>query len=90
MVRYRLTDGRVSGCEVVAGKTPPDADAAVSLTTVHRDALALVRGDLDLNAAFMSGQMKVAGPTGPLLALLAWSQGSEVASWRQALSESTL
>src|SRR5690554_6529540 len=50
-VRLRITEGRVTGCEVVAGKS---SKAPVSLTTTHSDALALVRGELDLNAAFMS------------------------------------
>ncbi|MEO6629943.1 MAG: SCP2 sterol-binding domain-containing protein, partial [Aquihabitans sp.] len=50
----------------------PDAD--VSLTTVYPDAVAVLRGELDLNTAFMQGRMKVAGPTGPLLALIAQAQ----------------
>lgn len=89
VVRYRLVGGRVDRCEVVAGKTPPAPKAEVVLTTPHRDALALVRGELDLNAAFMAGQMKVAGATGPLLDLLAWSQRPEVSAWREALSAAT-
>lgn len=49
-------------------------DVELSLTTVYDDAVAILRGTLDLNTAFMQGRMKVAGPTGPLLRLLAASQ----------------
>ena len=86
VVRLHITEGRVTGCEVVAGKS---AKAPVALTTTHGDALALVRGELDLNAAFMSGQMKVAGSTGLLLDVLAWSQRDEVSAWRSALAAAT-
>ena len=50
----------------------PNADLV--LTTGYPDAVAILRGELDLNTAFMQGRMKVAGPTGPLLALIAQSQ----------------
>ena len=46
-------------------------DVDVTLTDTAANALAIVRGELDPNAAFMRGRTKVAGATGPLLALLA-------------------
>lgn len=46
-------------------------DAEVTLTDTYPNAVALLRGELDPNAAFVRGQTKVAGPTGPLLDLLA-------------------
>lgn len=48
-----------------------DEDLDVTLTDTYANALAIVRGELDPNAAFMRGQTKVAGDTGPLLDLLA-------------------
>ena len=71
-VRYRsvLDGGHLS-------VAPADADAAagddpeVTLTTPHTDALAIARGELDANVAFMRGRSKTTGPTGPLLAVLA-------------------
>ena len=48
-----------------------DEDLDVTLTDTYANALAIVRGELDPNAAFMRGQTKVSGDTGPLLDLLA-------------------
>jgi predicted lipid carrier protein YhbT len=46
------------------------ADAEVTLTTVWSDALAIQKGELDANAAFMQGKVKVAGNMGMMLNLL--------------------
>jgi hypothetical protein len=46
-------------------------DPEVVLTDTYANALAMLRGELDPNAAFVRGQTKVAGETGPLLELLA-------------------
>lgn len=67
-VRYLSTfaDGRVVAAE------PGDAgEWLVSCTLGHDDARAVLDGEADLNALFMSGRMKVAGDaTAPLVALL--------------------
>ncbi len=47
------------------------ADAALKLKSTHDDVRAMLRGELDPNVAFMRGDLKTDGPTGPLLALLA-------------------
>jgi predicted lipid carrier protein YhbT len=46
------------------------ADAEVTLTTVWSDAMAIQKGELDANAAFMQGRVKVAGNMGTVLKLL--------------------
>ncbi|HEY1467083.1 MAG TPA: SCP2 sterol-binding domain-containing protein [Acidimicrobiales bacterium] len=46
------------------------ADAEVTLTTGWADALAIQKGELDANAAFMQGKVKVAGNMGMMLNLL--------------------
>ena len=46
------------------------ADAEVTLTTVWSDAMAIQKGELDANAAFMQGKVKVAGNMGTMLKLL--------------------
>ncbi len=43
----------------------------VELSSTAAEAARLVSGELDANVAWMSGRLKAAGPTGPLLALLA-------------------
>ena len=61
-----LVDGRLASAAL-----DESSEADITLTLSWPDARAVVRGELDLNAAFMSGRMKVSGPTGPLLELLA-------------------
>ena len=46
----------------------------VELTATAAVAGRLVAGEVTPNAAWMSGKLKAAGPTGPLLALLAHAQ----------------
>lgn len=46
------------------------ADAEVTLTTTWSDAMAIQKGELDANAAFMQGKVKVAGNMGTVLNLL--------------------
>jgi predicted lipid carrier protein YhbT len=46
------------------------ADAEVTLTTPWADAMAIQKAELDANAAFMQGKVKVAGNMGIVLALL--------------------
>lgn len=61
----RFEAGRVTGWTLES-----DRDAELTLTIRHPDLLALLAGDADLNALFMSGALKTEGPTGPLLDLI--------------------
>lgn len=62
--------GRVTSC--VPERTP---DAELRLKSTWDDAVAMIRGDRDPNVAFMTGDLKTEGPTGPLLDLLsAWGR----------------
>ncbi len=53
------------------------ADAEVTLTTQWADAMAIQKGELDANAAFMQGKVKVAGNMGKVLALLPITNAAE-------------
>ncbi len=66
-----------------------DGEADLTLTIKYPDALALIRSDLDPNAAFMQGKIKVTGPTGLLLDLLALSVTPERVAARTELSAQT-
>ena len=46
------------------------ADAEVTLTTAHLDAMKIQKGELDANAAFMQGKVKVTGNMAKVMALL--------------------
>lgn len=86
-VRYVTTyaDGRPRTAEPGGS-----SDWDVSLTLSHADARAVLDGDADLNALFMSGRMKVAGElTGPLLDLLKASKAPAVVEARAALAGTT-
>jgi hypothetical protein len=85
-VRYvvRYVDGRVAEASLGAADGPD-----VSLTTKYADAVRLLRGDLDLNAEFMSGRMKVAGSTGRLLDVLSLDGTPEHRAMREELAAAT-
>jgi hypothetical protein len=84
-VRYGTV---LDGGRLVPGEVAAD-DADVTLTLKHPDALAALRGETDLNALFMQGRMKVTGPTGLLLDVLAHAQSDAVADARAALAADT-
>jgi putative sterol carrier protein len=53
------------------------ADPDVTMTLVHADSVAIAQGELDANAAFMQGRMKVAGNMGKMMQLLPLTQSTE-------------
>lgn len=67
-----LVDGRLT--EMRLGTLP---DAELTLTMTYADAVAINRGELDANAAFMQGRMKVAGNMAKMMALLPITATSE-------------
>ena len=66
-VRYYwvLENGKL--LESKLGELP---DAEVTLTQTYEDAMRIQKGELDANAAFMQGRIKVTGNMAKLLALL--------------------
>jgi predicted lipid carrier protein YhbT len=85
-VRYVVTveDGVVAGAVLGA-----DADADVTLTTTYADAVAILQGELDANAAFMQGRVKVVGDMGRLLPLMVLGRTTEREAARSALAAET-
>ncbi len=83
-VAATVTDGRL-----VRGTVGADAAADLTLTVKHADAVALLTAALDPNAAFMQGKIKVAGPTGPLLELLALAQTAPHVAARATVASRT-
>lgn len=83
-ITFTVDGGRLVSC------VPEPADAPeLKLKSTHDDARAMLRGELDPNAAFMTGDLKTDGPTGPLLALLAAFGRPGVVSARRALDAQT-
>jgi putative sterol carrier protein len=60
-----LENGKITESQL--GKLP---DAEVTLTTAYPDALKIQKGELDANAAFMQGKVKVTGNMAKVMALL--------------------
>lgn len=83
-VRWVFEEGRLVTADAEKGAEPD-----VSLTLKHEDARGLVAGTRDLNALFISGQMKVAGATGPLLDLISASRSDEFIDYRNRLEQAT-
>lgn len=67
-----IEDGRV-----VEASLGTDSDADVTLTQTYVDAVAVARGELDANAAFMQGRVKVVGNMGSLMAVMPLTQSPE-------------
>ena len=73
-----LEDGKLLESQL---GTITDADFTMTLT--YEDSVAVAQGELDANAAFMQGRMKVAGNMGKLMQLMPLTQSAEY----QALQE---
>ncbi len=73
-VRYYwvLENGKL--LESKLGELP---DAEVTLTQSYEDAMRIQKGELDANAAFMQGRVKVTGNMAKLLALLPITNSAE-------------
>ena len=54
-----------------------DAGADFTLTSTYDDSVKIQQGELDPNAAFMQGRMKVTGNMGKLMALMPLTQSPE-------------
>lgn len=54
-----------------------DDDAEFTLSTTYDDSVKILNGELDANAAFMQGRMKVSGNMGKLMSLMPLTQSAE-------------
>lgn len=79
-----ITDGRITASTLGA-----EADVDLTLTVAYPEMVQLVDGQLDPNAAFMRGRIKVAGSTGKMLRLLAATKAPAFEAVRAELAAST-
>ncbi|MGI9032416.1 MAG: SCP2 sterol-binding domain-containing protein [Acidimicrobiales bacterium] len=63
--------------KLVESSLGDDADADFTLTLSYDDSVKMQKGELDPNAAFMQGRMKVTGNMGKLMSLLPLTQSPE-------------
>ncbi len=64
-------------------------DSEVTLTTNYDDAMKVQQGELDANAAFMQGRIKVTGNMAKLMALLPITNSPEYKQFQEELRQVT-
>ncbi len=64
-------------------------DTEITLTLSYADGLLIQKGELDSNAAFMQGRVKVSGNTPKLMALLPITQSPEYKQLQREINEIT-
>jgi predicted lipid carrier protein YhbT len=85
-VRYvqAMEDGRLVECVLGA-----DDAVDATLTETYADAVAIARGELDANVAFMQGRVKVVGDMGRLMAIMPVLQSAAYREVVAAVAERT-
>jgi putative sterol carrier protein len=64
-------------------------DAEVTLTSSWADSVSIARGELDINAAFMQGKVKVAGNMAKLMSLLPLTNAPEYRALQERIRAQT-
>ena len=79
-----LENGKLS--ESCLGELP---DAEVTMTQTYEDAMKIQKGELDANAAFMQGRIKVSGNMAKLMSLLPLTNAPEYKELQKQIQEIT-
>jgi putative sterol carrier protein len=66
-----------------------DAEAEFTLSQTYDDSVSIAKGELDANAAFMQGRIKVTGNMGKLMALMPLTQSPEYKDIAAKVAERT-
>lgn len=66
-----------------------DAEAEFTLTETYDDSVLILKGELDANAAFMQGRLKVTGNMGKLMSLMPLTQSTEYRAILAKVAEQT-
>jgi putative sterol carrier protein len=65
------------------------ADAEVTMTQTYDDAMKIQQGELDVNAAFMQGRIKVTGNMAKLMSLMPLTNAPEYKELQKRIQEIT-
>jgi putative sterol carrier protein len=65
------------------------SDAEVTMAMTHDDAMKIQKGELDANAAFMQGRIKVSGNMAKLMALMPLTNAPEYKNLQKQIQEIT-
>jgi putative sterol carrier protein len=88
-------DGDVAYYQVIVdgkmleGRLGTDPDAEFTMTQGYDDAVRILTGELDANAAFMQGKVKVTGNMGKLMSLMPLTQSAEYKAIQADLAAET-
>ena len=66
-----------------------DPAAEFTLTSTYDDSVKVLKGELDANAAFMQGRMKVSGNMGKLMSLMPLTQSPEYKAIQTQVADQT-
>ena len=70
-------------------KLGEDPDAEFTITSTYEDSVKIAKGELDANAAFMQGRLKVTGNMGKLMSLMPLTQSAEYKAIQAKVAEKT-
>jgi putative sterol carrier protein len=80
---------RIENGKMMESQLGDSEDAEFTLTLSYEDAKKIQRSELDANAAFMQGRLKVTGNLGKLMALMPLTQSAEYKAIQAKLTEQT-
>ncbi len=66
-----------------------DPEAEFTLSSTYDDSVKILQGDLDANAAFMQGRVKVTGNMGKLMSLMPLTQSPEYKAIQAQVADQT-
>jgi len=75
--------------KLLEAKVGEISDADFTLTLTYDDSVKVQKGELDANAAFMQGRMKVTGNMGKLMSLMPLTQSPEYKAIQAKIAEQT-
>jgi len=79
----------VDNGRMVENELGEDPQAEFTLTTTYPDSVKVLQGELDANAAFMQGRMKVTGNMGKLMSLMPLTQSPEYKAIQTKVADAT-
>ena len=79
-----IDDGRI-----VENALGTDDEAEFTLASTYDDSVKILNGELDANAAFMQGRMKVTGNMGKLMSLMPLTQSPEYKAIQAKVADQT-
>lgn len=74
---------------IVENSMGTDAAAEFTLNVTYDDSVMMLKGELDANAAFMQGRVKVTGNMGKLMSLMPLTQSPEYKAIQAKVAEQT-